>query len=60
MEADGLAEFFRVEHAAVGYHPGNPAKVLDVAQRVAVHEDEVGTLARFDRAGVLIELHDSG
>ena len=45
---------------AVCNHAGNLAEVGDVRERIAVHQDEVGTLAGFDRARIGLELHGTG
>src|SRR5262245_6034677 len=37
------------------HHPGNLVRIADVIERVLVQHDEVGELADFERAEVLVE-----
>src|SRR5437879_2292879 len=60
LEAYALPEFGGVIHGAVGDYVFDVAGVVNVLERVAVDQDQVGALSGFDRAQFLVEAHDAG
>src|SRR5712691_3824768 len=54
-----ILNFLFVHHPAL-HHPRDALERGDVAQWIAADRDQVGELARFDRAGAIAPAHDLG
>src|ERR1700730_2610928 len=57
LKSDTAPKLGGLVHYAIGDHILHGADVVDVLEWIAIQDDEIGTLSRFDGTGFLIKLH---